>query len=190
MQRRPLSCLLTFGILLACFFTTVSCEMLAKPPTAHVSPGPYRLVPGDEVALTFFGEPSLSGTYRISASGHLSLPLAGEVDAAGATLPELHRQVLLVMQDGFLVDPDLVVELASPQPVYLLGEVRQPGEFEYLDGLTLSQAIAKAGGYTHRANRRRVYILHHGESEEMTYQARPSLSLAPGDTVRIGQRFL
>ncbi len=72
---------------------------------------------------------------------------------------------------------------------FILGEVNAPGEYPYTQGLSVLQAVATAKGFTYRANRSRAYIQRAGELVEKPYKIRPSLTLRPGDTVRVGERL-
>lgn len=72
---------------------------------------------------------------------------------------------------------------------YILGEVNNPGEYAFTTGMTLLNAVATAGGFTYRANRRRVFIQHQNATEEESVRLVPNLRIQPGDTIRIGERF-
>ncbi len=149
----------------------------------------YRLAGGDGVTVTIFNEPELTGDYRIDELGALELPLAGAVKAAGLTTEELQTEIRQAYLGRYLQDPRVRVEVSNPRPIYVLGEVSRPGEYEYGESLTVMQAVAKAGGFTYRANRSVFYVLHHGGDEEKKYKLPPTTMLQPGDTIRIVQRF-
>lgn len=72
---------------------------------------------------------------------------------------------------------------------FILGEVNAPGEYPYTQGLSVLQAVATAKGFSYRANRARAFIQRAGELVEKPYKINPSLTLRPGDTVRIGERL-
>lgn len=149
----------------------------------------YRLAAGDGVMVTIFAEPDLTGPYRINELGTLELPLAGAIQAAGLTTDELQTKIREAYLGRYLQDPRVSVEVSDPRPVYILGEVNQPGEYEYGEAMTVMQAVAKAGGFTYRANRSVFYVLHHAGEEEKKYKLTPTTMLQPGDTIRIVQRF-
>ena len=75
------------------------------------------------------------------------------------------------------------------RPFYILGEVGQPGEYPYTNGLTVQNAVAAAGGYTYRANKRVVYIKSIESDREIAYDLTPGTVVKPGDTLRIGERI-
>lgn len=72
---------------------------------------------------------------------------------------------------------------------FILGEVNAPGEYSFTPGMTVLQAIATARGFTYRANRTKIYIQHAGEVVEERLKVSPSLTIQPGDTIRVGERF-
>lgn len=72
---------------------------------------------------------------------------------------------------------------------FILGEVNAPGEYPYTQGLSVLQAVATAKGFTYRANRSRAFIQRAGELIEKPYKISPSLTLRPGDTLRVGERL-
>jgi len=75
------------------------------------------------------------------------------------------------------------------RPFYILGEVTKPGTYPYTAGLTVLNAVATAGGFTYRANKVVVFIKRNGATSEVKTELTPSVLVAPGDTIRIGERF-
>ena len=75
------------------------------------------------------------------------------------------------------------------RPFYILGEVRQPGEYPYTNGLTVLNAIATAGGFTYRANDDVVLIKGADDTAEYRVKLDPTTKIMPGDTIRIVERF-
>ncbi len=75
------------------------------------------------------------------------------------------------------------------RPFYILGEVNKPGEYPYTNGLTVLNAVATANGFTYRANKEKVFIKRADGGEEETFPLVPATQVAPGDTIRIGERF-
>ncbi len=149
----------------------------------------YRLGSGDGLRLIFYGEDKLNGEYRIGSNGTLALPLIGEVDASGQTLPELQQQIAAAYKKGgFLLDPKVAVEILSYRPFFVLGEVNAPGQYPFIPGMTVRQAIATAKGYTYRAQQSRVMITRWGNAGETAYKLSPGTAVAPGDTIRIPER--
>lgn len=149
----------------------------------------YRLGAGDKIRVITFGEDSLTGEFFVAGSGKVSLPLIGEVQAAGLTIPQFQAEVETALKQGYLKEPRVAVEVLDYRPFYILGEVTKPGEYPYTNGLTVLNAVATANGFTYRANQKKVFIKRAGDSEEHAYPLTSSTPVAPGDTIRIGERF-
>ena len=148
----------------------------------------YRLGIGDKLKITVFGEDTLSGPAEVNAAGQVALPLAGEVPAAGKTLPQFREAVVTRLSDGYLKNPKVTVEITSYRPIYVHGEVKNGGEFSYKTGIKLRDAIAMAGGYTYRANQSYMILTRDGVGE-VSVPASGTVTLLPGDNVRIPERF-
>ncbi|WP_295705563.1 polysaccharide biosynthesis/export family protein [uncultured Brevundimonas sp.] len=149
----------------------------------------YRLGSGDRVRVTVFGEEALGGTFVVDGAGAASLPLIGEVRAGGLTVAEFRDAVTAALRDGYLHEPRVSAEVVNHRPFYILGEVNRPGEYPYAAGLTVMNAAATAGGFTYRANTRRVFIKRADDTAEQAHPLTGSTPVAPGDTLRIGERY-
>jgi polysaccharide export outer membrane protein len=152
--------------------------------------GGIRLQAGDKLKVTVFGEDKLTGEYEIDPGGSLSLPLAGTVQAAGLTKPELeHLLSRKFSSANYLKNPKVTVEILNFRPFYVLGEVEKPGEFPYRSGLNVMSAMAVAGGYTYRASRSYVYIQRAGEAGFSEYPISPTTPVYPGDLIKVPERY-
>ena len=159
-------------------------ENPAAPLAAH------PLAPGERLRITVYGEPTLTGEYVLNTAGELAFPLAGTVEAAGKTPVELAADLGNAFRSqGYLVDPNVVVEVMAYRPIYVLGEVNQPGEFPYQPGLTALAAVAQAEGFTYRARQNIVFIKRANEAEEREVPLTSDLVVLPGDIVRVGERY-
>lgn len=176
-----------FGSVPAMAQTQPVAEAAAQRP-AYIG-SEYRLGPGDKVRLIVFGEESLSGQFVVSGNGKVSLPLVGDVDAASLTVGEFQEEVVAALRQGYLKEPRVSAEVLTYRPFYILGEVNKPGEYPYSSGLTVLNAVATAGGFTYRAQTKRVYIRRHSETNEKPYDLQSETPVSPGDTIRIGERF-
>lgn len=157
------------------------------PSVAQV--GDYRLGAGDGLRLIFYGEDKLNGEYQIASNGQVALPLIGEVDANGKTLLELQSAVRnAYAKGGYLLDPKVAVEILHYRPFFVLGEVNAPGQYPFIPGMTVRQAIATAKGYTYRAQQGTAMITRWREAGEAGYKLSPGTAVQPGDTIRIPER--
>ena len=145
----------------------------------------YVLAPNDRVRLIVFGEADLSGEFVIDSGGMASIPLVGEVQAAGMNLRTFQREVERRLKNGYLVDPRVSAQILNFRPIFVLGEVKIPGEHPFASGLTLLNAVAQAGGFTPLANTQRVFVRREGSPEEEELVVRSGVPVMPGDTVRI-----
>lgn len=153
------------------------------------SAGEYRLGTDDEIRLTVFGHDDLSGQFIVSNSGTVSLPLIGEVQAAGLTITDFIAEAESSLKDGYLKEPRVSAQVLNFRPYYILGEVNQPGEYPYSTDLTVLKAIATAGGFTYRANKREIMIKTIDDDNERKILLTPNTDIQPGDTIRVLERF-
>jgi polysaccharide export outer membrane protein len=149
----------------------------------------YRLGAGDRVRVIVFNEAALTGEFQVSGAGRISLPLIGDQEVEGLTVAQLQKLIEDRLRDGFLNEPRVAAEVLTYRPFYVLGEVRTPGTYPYTSGLTVLNAVATAGGFTYRADTKRVFIRRQGEAREEAYRLTTTTAVAPGDTIRIAERL-
>jgi protein involved in polysaccharide export with SLBB domain len=149
----------------------------------------YQLGAGDQIRLIVFGEVALSGNFTINGEGKLSLPLIGEIAAAGLTASQVQEKIETALLEGYLKDPKVNVEVLTFRPYYIYGEVIKPGEYPYSNGMTIDKAVATASGYTYRADKKRAYVKHASEEKESPVELKEQVLVKPGDTIRIGERY-
>jgi protein involved in polysaccharide export with SLBB domain len=136
--------------------------------------------------VTVFRQEQLSGEFRIDGSGSLSLPLVGDVQASGLTMRELETRIADKLKDeGYLVNPRVSAEVLIFRPFYILGEVNNPGQYEYTNGMTVTNAVALAGGYTYRADGDDIEI----RRTDCAVSADPTTKVLPGEVVFVPERF-
>ena len=177
---------------------TLSAAAQTAPAATASTPAPaatqsaekdYRLGVGDKVRIIVFNEPTLSGEFAVGDNGALSLPLIGDVTAGGRSVQEIVADIEGKFSDGYLRSPRVSMDVLTYRPFYILGEVSKPGEYPFSSGLTVMNAVARAEGFTYRANKRKVFIKRAGETDERLIALTPSLAVEPGDTIRIGERY-
>ncbi len=149
----------------------------------------YRMGVGDQVRIIVFKEDTLSGQFAVNAKGKIAYPLIGDVDAAGLTTSALAGTIQAKLSDGYLRDPKVSAEVLTYRPYFILGEIKTPAQYPYVNGMTVTNAIATAGGYTPRADRKKVFIRRSGEAQEQRFLLTPDLRVFPGDTIRLGERL-
>ncbi len=149
----------------------------------------YRLGPGDRLRVIVFGEEDLSGEFEVDSVGVVSLPLIQPINTSNMTLAELRTQIENQLKAGYLVEPRVSVEILNYRPFYITGEVGRPGEYPYVAGMNVLKAIAMAGGYTYRANTRRVLLTRADTNSEEEKKPTQQLLILPGDYIRVPERF-
>ncbi|HVZ29394.1 MAG TPA: polysaccharide biosynthesis/export family protein [Asticcacaulis sp.] len=167
---------------------------LSKPASEAGGAAPlyqYTLGSGDQIRVIIFGEPDLSGEkFFVSGEGKVSLPLIGEVSAIGLTATQLQDKIATAfLNGGYLKNPRVNVEILTFRPFYILGEVSRPGEYPFSNGMTLERAVATASGYTYRADHKKVFIKHANDEKEVAVPLTSQVMIAPGDTVRVPERY-
>jgi len=183
----------------AVLFPALFCSAQDKMPAAKgaakpVVPDSYIIGASDNISVTVFKEPTLSSSLLVRPDGMISMPLLGDVAAAGRTTQQLADEIT-VMLKKYIQDPNVTVVLAqvNSKKIYLLGEVAKPGPEEMTPGMTFLQAIATAGGLTQFANSKKIYILRvdGGKEKKIPMQYKRALKgdisfnldLNPGDTI-------
>jgi polysaccharide export outer membrane protein len=151
----------------------------------------YRLGAGDRLRIGVYAEPSLSGDYAVSGAGEIAFPLIGTVAAGGRTLAEVTEVLTARLGDGYMLAPRVSIEVLQYRPYYILGEVEKPGEYPYVAGRTIEQAVAAAGGFSYRANPRRVILRRLPDPAEkaVDLQSGQLVAVMPGDTIRVLERY-
>jgi polysaccharide biosynthesis/export protein len=161
-----------------------------RPPLAQPSPtleGPYRLDTGDKLRIVVYEQPGLTNIYEIDQSGAISVPLIGDVPARGGTADEVSARVRSKLAASYLRDPDVTVEVAEYRPFFALGEVGNPGRYAYVPGMTAETAIAVAGGFTDRANKRVVRVSRTLDGELYEGRIAVTEAIRPGDTIYVSE---
>jgi protein involved in polysaccharide export with SLBB domain len=115
--------------------------------TAFAQEFTYGVAPGDEVRVTVFREPDMSGLFRVDDSGVLSVPGIGNVNAAGRTIVDLRKALVQALEAKHFANPDVVVQMVQYAPVFVVGDVRNPGRYNFTPGMTVLQLVAIAGGF-------------------------------------------
>jgi len=150
----------------------------------------YLLDSGDKLRVFVYGQPNLSRIYTVDHSGMISVPLIGEVRARNMTTYGVASVIGDLLERDFVRDPQVTVDLHEARPFFILGEVRNAGQYPFVAGLTIERAIAIAGGYTERANMRVFRVsrpLSGGAKEDV--EAGADYALQPGDTLFVHERF-
>jgi len=166
----------------------------ATTASASVDPSAYIIGPEDNIQVTVWKEPAISGALLVRPDGMISVSLIGDLRAAGFTPAALSQQITILLKK-YIQDPDVTVGIlvVHPKQIFLLGEVQHVGPVVMTPGMTLLQAISAAGGLTPFANAKRVYILRgaQGKQQKLPFDYKKAIKdgnqqgivLFAGDTI-------
>ncbi len=163
-------------------------EMISVHET-YLGHAPYVLDTGDRLRVTVFEQAELTGTYTVSGSGMIMVPLIGNVRARGRTTRSLARIIARRLAKDYVKDPKVTVEVKEYRPFFILGEVQAGGKYPYVHGLTVESAVAMAGGYGPRANQTRAIITRTINGRSVTAKVGTHSPVMPGDIVKIEERW-
>lgn len=176
----------------------------ARPKTPDVlpeeAPTDTTIGPGDVFDVRVYGEEGLTGTYRVASDGTIDYPLLGTLNVQGMTPTEVTRLIERGLVEGqFLKNPNVSVFVKeySSKKISVFGQVNKPGTFQYVDGMSVVEAISIAGGFTPMAKANDVTVTRVVNGAEKKFlvpveaigQGRASnFVLRPGDIVFVPQR--
>ena len=149
----------------------------------------YVLDAGDRVRITVFGDGDLTNTYSVDKAGYIAFPLIGSVAARGRTSKQIEGAIAERLRAGYLRDPDISVEIDRYRPFFVMGEVSQAGQYTYVPGMTVQNAVAIAGGFTGRALQDNADITRQVNGKILSGRVPLSDPILPGDTIYIRERF-
>lgn len=145
-------------------------------PSGFVAPDPitlapleagYKIAPMDILSIKVFKMPDLSDDFEVDLTGHVSLPLIGNVLAADLTTTQLTAELTRKFGERYLENPDISVGIKSStlRTVTVDGAVNQSGSFPVVGSMSLMRAVALAGGTREDANARRVAVFRQIDGE-------------------------
>ena len=164
-----------------------------SPLRGEVDPKDYRLVAGDKLRIEVYKDPQLSQSLQIRPDGKITLPLIGDVMAAGQT-PTALRDSITASFKEYINNPvvTVIVVEAQPQTISVMGEVNDPGVQPLKYQMTVIDALAIAGGFKDFANTKKITIrrmtgtgvqtINFNYKDAIKSQSRP-MYLQPGDVI-------
>lgn len=164
------------------------CAMNPRAYTVDTA-GPYQLNTGDVVRVTVYGDKDLSNSYKIDDSGAISFPLVGPQHVAGDTTKGAAARLSAALANGFMRNPNVVVEVAEYRPFFIQGEVNNSGQFAYVYGMTVRAAVSTAGGFKDTADRGSVTVYRRQGTDMLKLREDLDFPIQPGDTVVVAERW-
>ena len=153
------------------------------------SSAPYLLDSGDRLRVVVFGQENLTNAYTVDGGGHIALPLIGAVKARGATVRQLEHSITRQLSTNLLRNPNVTVDIEGYRPFFILGEVRNPGQYPFVSGMTVQTAVAIAGGFTPQAKKSSVEITRQLSGRVVHDKAPVLYPIRPGDTINVEERL-
>jgi polysaccharide export outer membrane protein len=149
----------------------------------------------DVLAINVWKEPDISRSIPVRSDGKISLPLVGEVQAAGMTPAKLEKEIAVRLKN-YISEPEVtvMVQQVNSQKFNILGQVVKPGSYMIANSTTVLDAIALAGGFRDFAKKKSIYVLRQGPTGEsripFNYKdvsqgknMAQNVKLEPGDTI-------
>lgn len=154
-------------------FGTVGCTDMGPAPIipaeAYASRPSGNLAAGDQISVSFSGAPELNTRQKIQPTGMVSLPIVGDVRAAGKTINGF-QTMLTSLYQSHLQDPTVVVSLEiAAAGVYVSGEVLRPGKILLDRPMTALEAVMEAGGFSKMANPKQVIVVRNQNGRQRRY---------------------
>ncbi|MGA2736418.1 MAG: polysaccharide biosynthesis/export family protein [Bryobacteraceae bacterium] len=165
----------------------------AKPavPAAPVDPKAYLIGAEDVISIRVWHEPENSGQFVVRPDGKVSVPLVGEIQAAGLTPERLSLNIAESLQK-IMVHPEVTVgvERVNSKKYYIQGEVNKPGSYPLVIDTTVLEALVNAGGFRDFANTKKIVILRGSERLKFNYhevthgkKMEQNILVKPGDQI-------
>jgi len=170
-------------LLFAVITTLLASSVLADSSmTSHT----YRLGPNDVVRIQVFGEEDLTVESKVAGDGTINFPLLGPVVLAGKTVPEVQEYLRARLTEGYVRSPRVTLFMVRYRNFYVSGEVKTPGGYPYEAGLTLQKAISMAGGFTDKAETRKITVTRSSGDRTETVTLGVEASVLPDDNIAVG----
>jgi polysaccharide export outer membrane protein len=191
--------LLAVVLALLAWTVTANAGEESKPSAVSTSEtqAEYIIGLGDQLQIMVWKEPELTQTMSVRIDGRISLPLIGDVEAAGITIRDL-KKILEIKYAAVIAEPAVSVMLAQSKSwrYYIIGKVAKPGEFPIDFPITILQAIAQSGGFMEWAKTDKISIVRRENGREIivpfNYEAlvtgqnlQQNALVKPGDTIII-----
>jgi polysaccharide export outer membrane protein len=183
-------------LLTGCFDRAVAPYPKSEPP----SPKDIAIAAGDVFEVKVFNEASLSSVYQVTDDGTISFPYLGHIAVAGMTPSQIEHTLEDKLRDGYIKDPTVsvhVTDLASKK-IVVVGQVKSPGTFQFAEGMSIVEAISRAGGFTTTAKKNSVRVTRVTDDgkrtrilvavEDIGEGKAPNFTLRPGDVVFVDER--
>jgi polysaccharide export outer membrane protein len=162
----------------------------------------YRIRQNDVLDVYVLNHPELDKSVVVSADGYISYPLVGTIKVAGLITSEVADKIKTELSQ-YIIEPKVTVSLAkfAGKKVHVIGEVKRPGTFDYVEGMEVTYYLALAGGPTLGSDLSKTRVIRMGEEGPKVFHINlnkvlkkghkgPNIILQSGDTVVIPETLL
>ncbi|MGV6816957.1 MAG: polysaccharide biosynthesis/export family protein [Thiotrichales bacterium] len=127
---------------------------------ASVQRSAYEIQPGDKLFISVYNEEDLQKEVVVRPDGGLTFPLVGDIDAGGLSVAQLQQRIAAGLSQ-YISEPvvSVTVQEVVGNKVFVLGQVKSPGEYVLTGGTNVLQALSMAGGLTAFANTNKIKVI-------------------------------
>ena len=160
-RATELTTVLPVGLLMCLTLSVAGCFAPQISTKTYEAPTGFLLGPEDELEITVWGNKDLTRATVIRPDGLISMPIIGDVQAAGLTADALAQRIAERLKQYLATNPSVSVSVKEIKSysVYVLGEVQKPGKFQLKSYVTVLQAISMAGGFTDYAKKNKIQVV-------------------------------
>jgi len=176
--------------------TDSASQPAATAPASQVDDTSYVIGADDILAISVWKEPEISRAVPVRSDGKISLPLVGEIQAAGRT-PKQLKEDLTEKLKNYISEPEVtvIVQDSRSKKFNVMGQVARPGSYILSNSLTVLDALALAGGFRDFAKKKSIYVLRRnadGTDQRLPFNYKDviagknveqNVKLQPGDTL-------
>lgn len=146
-------------------------QQAAQGVGAPVDPKTYRIGPEDILGVKVWRENDLSGQVMVRPDGMISMPLVGELKAAGQTPDELAKSITeALLKNMNRAEVFVSVLQVNSKKYYITGEVNRPGQYPLITQTNVMQALSGAGGLREFANGKKIVIMRGDQRLKFNYK--------------------
>ena len=140
------------------------------PTAAPVDPKSFKIGPEDILLVRVWREPELSSAVEVRPDGKITLPLIGELQAAGETADTLRNKVVEALSE-YINKPEVMVSIQAVRSrrYHITGEVNRPGAYPLVVPINVLEALTNAGGFREFANTKKITILRKGVEKPLKF---------------------
>lgn len=193
-----------FWALLAVLLSACSSQPVTQPPETQPVLAEYRIGVGDSLRINVWRNAELSSDVPVRPDGMISLPLVGDIEAAGRTTEELAAALTSALTD-YVRNPQVAVIVTNPSSsdyqrrVRITGAVQNPQSLAYRDGMTVLDLVLMAGGPNEFASANNAKLYRRVEGKVEVYpihlkdliekgKVETNYPLQPSDIVTVPER--